>query len=277
MARIRTIKIGFFESERLAEFSPWHRLLFEGLWLIADKEGRLEDRPKRIHAKLFPYDKDLDIAGMLRDLASGDDPFLVRYVVDGKPLIQVCNFLKHQRPHHTEPASTYPPVNTALASAPDKVRETTVNSPLDNGEAPLGREGKGREGVKEGKGAGSALPVKWSPPVKPIVDGSSNRRHGQHAACFIERGLCVTSWVHEELVGKYGGDKETAETTVRQWYQDRVSAIPAHERIANPKVDNWWRDEFAKFLGFTGNRAPTKAEQSIAAGLRVIQRMGGQS
>src|SRR5262245_30051913 len=61
LARIRSIKPGFFRNEDLAAFPFQHRLLFAGLWLLADREGRLEDRPKRIHADLFPYDPALDV------------------------------------------------------------------------------------------------------------------------------------------------------------------------------------------------------------------------
>jgi hypothetical protein len=32
------------------------RLLFTGLWCLADREGRLEDRPAEIKAEIFSYD-----------------------------------------------------------------------------------------------------------------------------------------------------------------------------------------------------------------------------
>ena len=56
MARARNIKPGFFKNEELAECSLAARLCFPGLWLLADREGRLEDRPKRIKGELFPFD-----------------------------------------------------------------------------------------------------------------------------------------------------------------------------------------------------------------------------
>jgi hypothetical protein len=73
MARSRIIKPGFFRNEDLAELPAMTRLLFAGLWTLADKEGRLEDRPKRIRADVFPYD-DLtgaDVHTMLHELAAG--------------------------------------------------------------------------------------------------------------------------------------------------------------------------------------------------------------
>ena len=79
MARIRSLKIGFFTNEVLCELSPWHRLLFAGLWILSDREGRLEDRPRRIKATLFPYDE-INVDKLLTDLA--DSGFVVRYAVD---------------------------------------------------------------------------------------------------------------------------------------------------------------------------------------------------
>ena len=105
MARSRNIKPGFFKNEILAEMPPEYRLLFMGLWCLADREGRFEDRPKKIKMELFPCD-DFDIGEGLSMLESGG--FLVRYVVDGNRYSQVVNFTKHQMPHHKEVASEIP-------------------------------------------------------------------------------------------------------------------------------------------------------------------------
>lgn len=112
----------------MAEFPFWVRLLYEGLWVLADKEGRLEDRPVRIKAKIFPYDK-VNIEDGLRLLSEpkkhspNHPPFIVRYSIDGEKYIQVLNFRKHQSPHHTEKNSEIPPFNGDL----------TVREPLRSG------------------------------------------------------------------------------------------------------------------------------------------------
>ena len=56
MPRIRFVKPELFIHEGLARLSERHRLCFIGLWTLADREGRLEDRPERIRVQLFPYD-----------------------------------------------------------------------------------------------------------------------------------------------------------------------------------------------------------------------------
>ena len=50
MARARLLKPGFFTNEDLCELPAFGRLLFAGLWTIADREGRLEDRAIQRHA-----------------------------------------------------------------------------------------------------------------------------------------------------------------------------------------------------------------------------------
>ena len=64
MARIRTIKPEFFDDEDIAAMSFQARLAFIGLWLQADREGRLKDRPMRLKARIFPFD-DVDMDGIL--------------------------------------------------------------------------------------------------------------------------------------------------------------------------------------------------------------------
>lgn len=93
-------------NEDLAELSPVERLLFIYLWMLADREGRLEDRPKRIKAEALPYD-DADVDMMLTNLAAGG--FLIRYRADGVAYCQIVNFTKHQVPHHKEVESRIPP------------------------------------------------------------------------------------------------------------------------------------------------------------------------
>jgi len=105
MARSRNIKPGFFQNEDLAELSFSTRLLFIGLWTLADREGFLEDRPKRIKMALFPGD-DVNVDKALSELQQAR--FIKRYTVGEGRYIEVCQFQKHQNPHHREPSSTIP-------------------------------------------------------------------------------------------------------------------------------------------------------------------------
>lgn len=116
--RARQIKRGFYTDEDLAERSVWARLLFPALWQMADREGRLEDRPALIRVAAFPYDNLEGIGVSVNDLLSElaaprrhspeGGGFIYRYEVDGRRYIQIRNFRKHQNPHPNEPASQLP-------------------------------------------------------------------------------------------------------------------------------------------------------------------------
>lgn len=135
MARARTIKPNYFKNELLAEASPHARLLFIGLWCLADKAGRLEDRPLRIRAEVFPYET-VDAEALLAELAAfreddGTASFIVRYVVDGKRFIQIVNFAEHQSPHAKEQESSLPAPckpGTCPVRVPDIPGASTGNS-----------------------------------------------------------------------------------------------------------------------------------------------------
>lgn len=109
MARARNIKPGFFTNDELVELPMATRLLFIGLWTLADREGRLEDRPKKIKMEVFPAD-DVDVDEALSTLVSSG--FIQRYTKDEGRFIQVTNFGKHQRPHSNESASSIPAPDT---------------------------------------------------------------------------------------------------------------------------------------------------------------------
>src|SRR4051812_14577537 len=99
MARARNIKPGFFTHDGLAELDALTRLLFIGLWTVADRAGRLEDRPKRIKAEVMPYDN-CDVEAMLETLNKGG--FINRYRAGAVAAIQIVKWDKHQNPHIKE-------------------------------------------------------------------------------------------------------------------------------------------------------------------------------
>jgi len=124
MARARNIKPSIFKNELLGQADPMLTILFTSLWTLADREGRLEDRPLRIKAETFPY-RDLPLFnGYLTELQQLG--FIDRYSVDGKAIIQIINFFKHQSPHSTEKVSELPENHH-----PEPI---TVKEPLSNGE-----------------------------------------------------------------------------------------------------------------------------------------------
>lgn len=122
MARARNLKPGFFRDAALVELPIETRLLFPGLWTLADRRGKLEDKPKQIKMELYPADN-FDVDSMLNQLH--DAKLIIRYVVDGERYIKVVNFEKHQNPHRDERESVIP--------EPCIHVESTVQAPCEHG------------------------------------------------------------------------------------------------------------------------------------------------
>lgn len=112
MARTRNLKPAFFKNEFLGQLPFEARILYQGLWCIADRRGVLEDRPLRIKAEVFPFDN-VDVDALLSQLSTPidafqDHPFIVRYESNGKRYILIPKFEEHQTPHHQEKPSDAP-------------------------------------------------------------------------------------------------------------------------------------------------------------------------
>lgn len=130
MARARNIKPGIFKNEVLGTADPLLTILFAGLWTLADREGRLEDRPMRIKAEVFPLREGVDVNAQLDWLAAND--FIERYEAKGCKYIAVKKFADHQRPHQNEPPSVIP----AKAGTTKARRTSTIGeSASENGDS----------------------------------------------------------------------------------------------------------------------------------------------
>jgi len=155
MARIRYIKPEAFDDPELCALPPLARWLFAGLWTQADRAGRLEDEPKRLKARLLPYD-DVDVDQELAALALAG--LITRYEANGKPYIQIRSFEKHQRPHPKEPVSVIPPA----VKKHGKPRKETASRdhPVHNYNG---------DGDFNGDGDKSVSPEAAEPPSEPAV------------------------------------------------------------------------------------------------------------
>lgn len=104
--RARNLKPSFFKNELLATTDPIYGWVFAGLWCLADRGGRLEDRPRRIHLEI-----NAGRAFETTDHALGwlaENGFITRYEHNKTRYLQVINFAKHQNPHVREPQSSIP-------------------------------------------------------------------------------------------------------------------------------------------------------------------------
>jgi len=160
MSRIRTIKPKFFLNEILSELPFSTRLFFIGLWTLADRDGRLEDRPKRIKAELFPYDN-IDVDKELTRLHNAG--FVIRYKVNANRLfedidpraantdvclIQIKNWNRHQKidKANESPSELPEPPIEVYKEEDQTFIEQDEKKTIPSLALALGKEGKGKEG-----------------------------------------------------------------------------------------------------------------------------------
>ena len=97
MARIRSIKPEFPQSESMGRISRDARLTFIQCWTLADDEGRLRGNSRMLASLLFPYDDDAPglIDEWLAELER--EKCLIRYQIEGQSYMQISNWLNHQK------------------------------------------------------------------------------------------------------------------------------------------------------------------------------------
>ena len=100
MARARNLKPGFFRDAKVVSCSFQARILFQGLWCMADYMGRLKYNPMEVKMEIFPAD-DVDVPACMEELNS-TGLITMYHDCSGAALVQVTNFTKHQNPHVNE-------------------------------------------------------------------------------------------------------------------------------------------------------------------------------
>lgn len=150
MARIRTIKPEFPQSESMGRVSRDARLCFIQLWTIADDAGRLRGNSRMLASLLYPYDDDAKdlMDGWLTELER--EGCIDRYQSDGATYIQINAWTEHQKidkPSQSkipEPTGEKPEIRRVLANPLETSRSVVV-----------GREGKGKD---QGRDQGEEKP-----------------------------------------------------------------------------------------------------------------------
>lgn len=135
--RARNLKPKIFKNELLAVADPLYTIIFEGLWCEADREGRLEDRPGHLHLEINAgraFERTVEALEWLEQ-----NGFIRRYVADGRRLIHVINFHKHQRPHQNEKSSELPP--------PPVATKVANRQPIQEGNFPPQEESASDQGT----------------------------------------------------------------------------------------------------------------------------------
>ena len=272
MARARNIKPGFFCNDGLVELPFEVRLLFIGLWTLADREGRLEDRPKRIRMEIFPGD-DVNVDQALGMLAKAG--FIVRYEVEERRYIEVLNFAKHQNPHPREAASTIPPrqgpnsetLHTDDATPPDQDQGGATAEP---------RQEQGKTKALSSR-ALTSFPSESpslnpeSPSPSPLPDGSEMRASPSTAVLFAiearKRGIACNG--HDPRLASIAERGVGVEAFCAACDEARKGRESERITLALPlRILESWTEQASRITanGATAPpaRAPTAAERAAA-------------
>ena len=156
MARIRTVKPELFRHHQLFEAEVETgfplRIAFAGLFTACDREGRFKWEPEELKLDCLPFD-DIDFSRVLHALVTRG--FVIKYASQGRDYGVIPSFTRHQVINNRERDSELPDpaqstvITSELEACPTRApRDTEKNKGK-------GREGKGREGIKEGALTGS--------------------------------------------------------------------------------------------------------------------------
>lgn len=124
-----------FSDDRLAECGVYALPLYLGLLCQADSDGKLEDRPVKIKAKVFPYFTQVNINSELDALS--DVGLIDRYEVDGVKVIKIKNFENLGISYNNEKASGLPDkpttnqLPTSCLPADDQLNNININNNIN--------------------------------------------------------------------------------------------------------------------------------------------------
>ena len=237
MARIRTIKPEFPQSESMGRVSRDARLCFVMIWTIADDSGRLRGNSRMLASLLFPYDDDAPalMDGWLSELEH--EGCIVRYMVDGAAYLEISKWLSHQKIDKPTPSKIPPFVEGSRILA--NPRES---SPLDLGPGP-GPKDHGRDQEGEGERAKRSQAVACPPDVDPQVWSDWQKLRKAKKAP-------VTETVLSSATAEAGKAGMSLEAFLRIWCARGSQGLEAswlkpHERAGPPSESFRERDQRA--------------------------------
>lgn len=230
MARQRVLHPNFFVDEKIVQVSAFARLMFQGLWCLADREGRLERKPLKLKMQLFPADS-VDGEALVGELEAID--LVRRYDVDGASYLWIPGFKKHQHVHPKEVASRLPEPQSPGSKAmhEEKARafgHATPGEPGKSGHEPGGSRA-GSSGTSGPSGPSkNPSPDKRAPKPKKPVDPRYGPLVGRLKALTLEHAKTdaftnADGAALKTLIGRGELDEEIITRFTRGLTADRYS------------------------------------------------------
>ena len=158
--RIRSLKPEFFDSPSTAEAGPWARLLYMGMWCMADDWGVGPGNPKELAASIFPNDDQWtaqELPSLCKEVA--DSYGVEFYTHRGRRYFQIPSWEEHQvtqrRAKRRYPTSDDPESSPDQASSDlPRVRKELPCEDKEKSSSEQGNRGTGEQG---NRGTSSAI------------------------------------------------------------------------------------------------------------------------
>lgn len=218
----RVVRGEIVASESLSRVSIGADLTFRSLIVAVDDYGRIDGRLPILKAALFPLRDDATmkkIDGWIDELCAGQNPPVMRYIVDGRPYIALCGWEKHRGKGRRGTTSKCP------EPLPRKSEEIHSNPPGYREAGDGGREAG--DGKRESARASSerTAPRSKAPPAS-LIDPRVEELWPAIRAAFLEHGCNLGDRVgHDraELIAKRMAEGATPD--------DLVAAVHGYVQI----------------------------------------------
>ena len=223
--RIRSIKPEFWRSDDIAALPISARLLFIGLWSYVDDNGVGWDKLPSIVADLFANDLVADTAETLRrvnaDLTQIQNAGLVtRYEVDGKPLLHITNWEKHQLVRNPSKGNCFPLPPGETGTDNETLRSVNAESTQTL------RTGAGEQGSRGTEEQGSGGSTDVQPPTRTCQKHSTWEHRENCRLCGTDR-KAFEAWEAAEAARP-----KPAREHVHRWILGACNTCEAREEDA---------------------------------------------
>lgn len=232
MARIRSIKPEFPQSESMGRVSRDARLLFVLLWTIADDHGRTRAHSRMLASLLFPYDDDAGqlMNGWLDELEK--EGCIRLYEASGSQYLEIVKWTTHQK--IDKPSKPQFPIP---AEHSENTREDSVNVRETLALEGKGEEGKGEEGKEprkkpEPKSKGSRIPTDWQLTPDLLAEA---RRIGPSVDAQREAAKFRDYWL---AASGQNAVKADWDATWRNWIRRAADGPPGTQPIRTTPADS---------------------------------------
>lgn len=256
MARIRSLKPEFWSDQKLARMlSRDARMLYLGLWNLADEHARCMGDPRWIKGQVFPYEDDLTperVGELLDELVRARRAH--RYIIDADVYLYLPRLADHQRLEPDKVPSRLPEPDPcsdlhtqvrADKSAPDSDESALARAFAGSREQVAGSKGQGKTSSPAPSAADAEFAEFWTAYPRKVGKG--------HARKVWDRIAKATRGAVIEGARRVAADPN----------------LPGREFIPHPAT--WltrtgWEDEPFP----PRNRSPSTTDARVAAGVDLV-------